>query len=396
MNPQNWMGSVPDDVYLSRLSIPGTHDTLTFSATLAAQDQDASFNIAAQLNAGIRYFDLRLNPTTTGFPLKYILQGFHGGLLDNTEFAANILQPTVTFLTNNPTECVIYQITHAGGDFTPPKFDGLLWDYMLNQGWSWFYNANVVPTLGQVRKQIVLADHNGGGKQSWKGLDFTGWPDDQDTQTTTTLTLPDGQPVTFSVQNIYDDVLSPDRSVEGHAIQDNIANAAYNTDPHQWYVTYTSRASGIPTSKQFATGWNPPYIADDGWPSQIGFNQVTLNSIIEGVGVTGGSGQTTIGTVCSDFPNDTSGYIEAIYTRNPTPGGWTPSQTGWEVLGEPGGGFDPEKQPAAVSWGLTGWISFRSAPMARCTTRPGTAAAGARRRQAGRLWATRVSQDRSP
>jgi len=39
MNPQNWMASVPDDTYLSLLSIPGTHDTLTYSATLAGEDQ---------------------------------------------------------------------------------------------------------------------------------------------------------------------------------------------------------------------------------------------------------------------------------------------------------------------------------------------------------------------
>jgi 1-phosphatidylinositol phosphodiesterase len=60
MSTQNWMGNVPGNVYLSQLSIPGTHDTLTFSATAVAEDQDPSFDIATQLNAGIRYFDLRL------------------------------------------------------------------------------------------------------------------------------------------------------------------------------------------------------------------------------------------------------------------------------------------------------------------------------------------------
>jgi hypothetical protein len=60
IQPTNWMGSVDGSRYLSQLSIPATHDTLTFNATAAAQDQDVGFYITAQLKAGIRLFDLRL------------------------------------------------------------------------------------------------------------------------------------------------------------------------------------------------------------------------------------------------------------------------------------------------------------------------------------------------
>jgi hypothetical protein len=160
----------------------------------------------------------------------------------------------------------------------------------------------------------------------------------------------DGQPVTFCVQNIYDDQSGvADPGLEGNAIQNNISGAVLvaTTDPHKWYITCTNRANGVPPSRAFALGWSSD---PNDWPAYLGYNQVALNQINQNP-VTGGSGQTIVGTVLSDFPNDTTGYIEAIIARNPTPGGWTPSQTGWELLGEAGGGFNPSKQPAAVSWG---------------------------------------------
>jgi hypothetical protein len=121
-------------------------------------------------------------------------------------------------------------------------------------------------------------------------------------------------------------------------------------DPHNWYITCTNRADGQPSSRAFALGWDPPFYGA-GWPADVGYNQVALNTI-NSVGVTGGSDQTTVGTVLSDFPNETPGYIEGIIARNPTPGGWTPSQTSWEALGQAGGGFQRSiTGPAAVSWG---------------------------------------------
>jgi hypothetical protein len=183
------------------------------------------------------------------------------------------------------------------------------------------------------------------------GLDLTGLPYDNLGTVTTTLTLPDGQPVTFYVQNYYDDGPNgnSDRSGEAYAIQANISRAEENMDPHNWYITSTNRANGVPSSRAFALGWSPPF-DNDSWAATLGYNRVALNAINQ-YAVSGGSDQVTVGTVLSDFPNDTPGYIDAIIARNPTPGGWTPSQTGWEPLGEAGGGFDPSKQPAAVSWG---------------------------------------------
>ena len=56
-NP-DWMASLPDQLRLSELSIPATHDSGSYSAggdIVLTQSIDE----AAQLNAGIRAFDVR-------------------------------------------------------------------------------------------------------------------------------------------------------------------------------------------------------------------------------------------------------------------------------------------------------------------------------------------------
>src|SRR5262245_8901574 len=62
----NWMSLIPGSTLLNQMSIPGTHDTMTagFASNIAlapfAQTQD--LELGAQLNAGIRFLDIRCGP----------------------------------------------------------------------------------------------------------------------------------------------------------------------------------------------------------------------------------------------------------------------------------------------------------------------------------------------
>ena len=59
----NWMTPLDDDIYISQLSIPGTHDAATKNCSLT-QGRCQDLTIAEQLDMGIRFFDLR--PTSSG------------------------------------------------------------------------------------------------------------------------------------------------------------------------------------------------------------------------------------------------------------------------------------------------------------------------------------------
>src|SRR5438874_2499396 len=56
-NNSDWMGALPDQLRLSELSIPGTHDSMSFHGGDAVQTQ--SMPLSTQLESGIRVLDIR-------------------------------------------------------------------------------------------------------------------------------------------------------------------------------------------------------------------------------------------------------------------------------------------------------------------------------------------------
>jgi hypothetical protein len=59
----DWMSWVPDDVLLSELSLPGTHDTSAYTifAALVPWTQTQTMDFRNQLLAGIRVMDIRVS-----------------------------------------------------------------------------------------------------------------------------------------------------------------------------------------------------------------------------------------------------------------------------------------------------------------------------------------------
>src|SRR4051794_40583034 len=94
---QNWMAALNSSLYVSQLSIPGTHDSGArfepFSGTAKCQN----LTIAEQLNAGVRFLDIRCRHLDNAFTIH------HGSVYQNITFD-DVLNATIAFLSNNPTE----------------------------------------------------------------------------------------------------------------------------------------------------------------------------------------------------------------------------------------------------------------------------------------------------
>jgi 1-phosphatidylinositol phosphodiesterase len=55
----SWMGDIPDNVLVTALSIPGTHDSGCIDGPMGLA-KTQNLDLAEQLDSGIRFLDIRL------------------------------------------------------------------------------------------------------------------------------------------------------------------------------------------------------------------------------------------------------------------------------------------------------------------------------------------------
>lgn len=61
VNYNSWMKGIGDDTYLSKLSIPGTHNSAAYHKLAPPSVQCQGENISEQLRHGVRFLDIRLS-----------------------------------------------------------------------------------------------------------------------------------------------------------------------------------------------------------------------------------------------------------------------------------------------------------------------------------------------
>lgn len=136
-NPQ-WMLTIGRAKKLTELSLPGTHDSGTYTGVGGEIPQTQTMNIREQLDSGIRYLDIRLK-----YYDRFALQNcnkyyksancellvFHAWVDMFLTFEGGVLRPTLAFLKNNPSEIVIMRVVmeEADCDCNPgPALNALL------------------------------------------------------------------------------------------------------------------------------------------------------------------------------------------------------------------------------------------------------------------------------
>ena len=156
VDPKTWMKFVDDNTPFNKMSIPGTHDTLTFApSTIGSafsryiKTQDADF--VTQLNYGCRYFDIRVDKN---------MQGCHGtfGCKNSLWDVMNWLKD---FLTTNRNEAILMRLKTEGSvpcdkalqnnvDRLLNAYSGIIWRNNLTTGF---------PLLKDVRGKIIILDN---------------------------------------------------------------------------------------------------------------------------------------------------------------------------------------------------------------------------------------------
>lgn len=239
----SWMAGLQDNISISKISIPGTHDSgARIDApvvTGTAKTQDLS--IAEQLNAGVRFLDIRCRHIDNSFTIH------HGAIYQNLNFD-DVLNACYAFLESHPSETIIMSVKeeHDASNITR-SFESTFDSYIQKNPSKWDLGTNI-PTLGEVRGKIRLLRRF--SAQTAKGINATSWADN----TTFEINNPGAQ---LKVQDYYK-VTNNDDKWNGIY---NLLNEAKSNTSNRLFINFTSGYKpgifGIPSIPTVSNAINP-------------------------------------------------------------------------------------------------------------------------------------------
>ena len=156
----DWMKALPDELPLSAVVLPGTHDCATKNVQLAFITRCQALSIAEQLDAGFRYLDIRLG--ANGGQLR-LMHGFTSCTVSGWPWAGtlvldDVLADCYAFLTAHPSETIVFAVKQEYGSETPEQFEALLSAYIAKNPEAWLVSDRI-PSVGEARGRIVLTRH---------------------------------------------------------------------------------------------------------------------------------------------------------------------------------------------------------------------------------------------
>jgi 1-phosphatidylinositol phosphodiesterase len=226
---------------MSAITIPGTHDSAAYTYSwpfIATQ----TLNITAQLNAGIRYFDLRCGLRAN------ILEMVHGQAILNLRLE-QVLADMYTWLAAHPSEALIAQIKRDRKDESSTLHFAQAITQALAATPDHWRTANTTPLLGELRGRIQLFrrfESSPAHPLGAYGLDVSHWPDNPDRP----FTIHTPQNVHLTVQDHYSfpdalglPTLIARKGGDVAELLDLAATTHDRSDPYSashWFINFTS------------------------------------------------------------------------------------------------------------------------------------------------------------
>lgn len=368
----NWMGQLSNDLRLSDLSIPGTHETMSVHPGDFGVAQCQSLGLLGQLNAGVRAFDIRLRHARDS------LFVYHGIINEHAEFGKDVLEVFREFLAAHENETIIVRVQKDPefNDQNDRTFAGTFEWYRDSLAYaSIFWRGDPAgsfgraPRLGNVRgKVVILQDFDGYDSQGH----LFGFP-------WHTLAIQDNSTM-YLTHTYFNDKWSYIRDhIDAAMTQDSSAQ-----DSVTWYVNFTSGAAPFPyliAPAKFAGGALILLEHADG------MNVRTYRYLTSCYGGRcpkypldeGKHGR--VGMIMSDFPGP--GLIDAVIAENGLPrelandppvavaGGPYVANEGTPIVFDASGSSDPDHDPLQYRWDVNGdsvnFTSWSSDPTATHT-----------------------------
>ncbi|MBP5503839.1 MAG: phosphatidylinositol-specific phospholipase C [Bacteroidales bacterium] len=307
IDKHDWMSKLDGNLHMSELSLPGTHDSMSFYGGDSVQCQSVS--LRSQLDSGIRVLDIRCRHIADIFAI-------HHGVVFQKVYFGEVLDVVTAFLHKNPNETIYMRIKEEyNPDNTTRSFEETFkrayWEPRPNLFWK---PTNNNPTLSETRGKVVVL-------QNFTSEETFGikWDSDH-----------------FNIQDDYKLNTNWDLYNKWTYVKDFLY-AANNSDPSQrkTFINFLSGSTGsfpyFVASGQSSHGTNDPRLLTgrttpgwkDSWPDfpRIGCFLGICSIAFEGTNILSagriGKGKEFdkyVGMVMSDFPG--KDLINAIISLN--------------------------------------------------------------------------------
>ena len=239
-----WMAGIPDDTFVSQLSIPGTHDAGTghgvnnvyvvVSGSTYATTQEKT--LTQQWDSGIRAFDLR--PAVDGSSLR-----IYHGIVSTNLYLDNALSTLCGLLDSHPTEtCVVIMRHESEGDDNSSSWATKMKELLGSDPTkSHAVNFDPMAKLGDVRGKLIILSRDTYDTNPVGGY-ITGWgfsPDFSNQRGGKIKGVDTEGPL--YVQDFYDVSASGAPATKTASIQRMLQfSCTENTNPGLWVVNQTS------------------------------------------------------------------------------------------------------------------------------------------------------------
>ena len=174
----DWMAGLGDELPLSAVTLPGSHNCGTKYAALPFFSKCQSLSVGEQLEAGYRYLDVRLDGDDGALKLTHGFAECRPSAFSRRALSlADVLGDCYAFLRAHPTETVLFCAKQEHGDLPVADLQRMLRGEIGKNEDFWLLTGEM-PLLGDARGKIVLLrrweDEAGLGAES--GIPF-GWKD---------------------------------------------------------------------------------------------------------------------------------------------------------------------------------------------------------------------------
>lgn len=263
----NWITPLDGNIYVSQMSIPGSHDAATgedmatFIGDIFAQTQEQT--LQTQWNLGVRAFDLRPAIFITGLFTKELWL-YHGACRVSISWAT-AMNTIKANLTAHPGEFAIVLFRHEdegtiGKDNNTTNFNTYMKNW-VNANKSWIVDWRPDITIDECRGKLILISRFEG---SWDYGCFTGWSHDATGTTTTVKNASGSEEGTMYVQDYYNPS-NHDTKFESIKKYLEIAQTFHTNDAlkNHWMLNHVSGYVGSSTTNTYranAAAQNPKVI----------------------------------------------------------------------------------------------------------------------------------------